>query len=762
MDREAYFAQYSAQPMTAPTMQPVIHNMAFYMPGHNGVAQSSAQPMAYHQPYAPQQPILPVMPAKGRSTLDPHEITAAIETLYADQLKPYGRILRKRLAERASSNGQGNVDVDIKRLKSGCESCHWLFVQAEEGGDWCALLNGRHTNFIDVYSPQDLYPPELWQSASAYFESLDDSNMVLPGGRYSCAQALVSRGLPFLQGRTLGEVSHIVQLAISQKKILGYLNGAVVPYGRSLSMIKERCAERQKACTNTARGTGSDLADWDIVKKGIKEILDGLSPGTPSIPLSNIKRLFRSRYHVELSETALGHSKLSELLQDQRLQDVCFVRLQGHGYVVSPAGAQTMQPPQQPPLQPPQQPPQQPLQQPPQQPLQSYHAYCPAQLHQLSQPPQHLQQHLPPLQPPPQSQAPPPPMSAAAAGAAIVAAAAAAACGEQPPPQAAHLVDKSSYAFQLSDGCGTVSYGQVDLPLYDPSASQPGHLTSQSRHEAAAYIPGADAAAHSRTGASLRDRARFVAPLSMEDVESTQPTSSHGRMQGALGPFQSSADGMPLMTPTPSGPKSWSKAVSKASDDEQSAWESSCRAMGLLPPSEDPSPGTTSVPNTPQRPPGMPATPESPGFPRWPMLTPNTLDGMGFNVQNTFINVSMPPNTPPAGSATRARSLPKSIRTVDDEASGAPIVKEGQVVPPKGEPQVVARGSPGNRLMSAAAAAASGDKLAPIGARPTHTPKKARGSLAAAVLASGAPHDQTLHTHPAAPGQRIVHLANLV
>ena len=73
------------------------------------------------------------------------------------------------------------------------------------------------------------------------------------------------------------------------------------------------------------------------MKNGLKEILFSLSPGTSTIPLSNVKRLFRSRYHTELSETALGHSKLSELLQDPKLKDICHVRLQGHGYVVGPA-----------------------------------------------------------------------------------------------------------------------------------------------------------------------------------------------------------------------------------------------------------------------------------------------------------------------------------------------------------------------------------------------------------------------------------------
>jgi hypothetical protein len=57
------------------------------------------------------------------------------------------------------------------------------------------------------------------------------------------------------------------------------------------------------------------------------------------MPLSNVKRLFRSRFHMELSETALGYSKLSELLKDPRLQDICTVQLRGQGYVVVPRAA---------------------------------------------------------------------------------------------------------------------------------------------------------------------------------------------------------------------------------------------------------------------------------------------------------------------------------------------------------------------------------------------------------------------------------------
>jgi len=159
--------------------------------------------------------------------------------------------------------------------------------------------------------------------------------MVLPGGRYSCAQVLVQRRLPFLVGRSLGQVCHIVQLAISQKKLLGYLNGTVVPYSRSQSMVKEQSAECQRPCSGAARHK-SAVASWDLMRQCLQQLMDNMGPGEHSLPLSNIKRLFRAQFHIELSETALGYAKLSECLQDSRLHDLCEVKLKGHGYGIVP------------------------------------------------------------------------------------------------------------------------------------------------------------------------------------------------------------------------------------------------------------------------------------------------------------------------------------------------------------------------------------------------------------------------------------------
>lgn len=289
----------------------------------------------------PSAPAAGTLAGRARPILLPElpEVLAAMRNLYDDELKPVGRILRKRIAERAASAESGNTtlpDVHGRHLRQVCEASHLISVEPEEGGEWCALLKNVTAKFVDVYSPDDVYPDELWSAAAEYFDQLSGDDILLPGGRYSCAQALARRNLPFLKGRSVGQVCHIVQLAISQKKILGYLNGGVVPYGHSQSMVKEQCVLCRQPCAGPVK---SDLvmpiATWEQALTGVRKILDSETErGQSVVPLSNVKRLFRSRFNLELSETMLGHLKLSDLLQDPKFGDVCTVQLKGNGYNV--------------------------------------------------------------------------------------------------------------------------------------------------------------------------------------------------------------------------------------------------------------------------------------------------------------------------------------------------------------------------------------------------------------------------------------------
>lgn len=49
------------------------------------------------------------------------------------------------------------------------------------------------------------------------------------------------------------------------------------------------------------------------------------------ITLSNLKRMFRLHFERELSETALGHVRLLDLMKDSRLSDICALSVEENG-----------------------------------------------------------------------------------------------------------------------------------------------------------------------------------------------------------------------------------------------------------------------------------------------------------------------------------------------------------------------------------------------------------------------------------------------
>ena len=80
-----------------------------------------------------------------------HEVIAAVQSIYADNMKPYGRLLRKRIAEH---DGLGSSDrlpeVDLQHLRAICEASGELRMAPEVGGDWSVTFTNRPSSFVDV------------------------------------------------------------------------------------------------------------------------------------------------------------------------------------------------------------------------------------------------------------------------------------------------------------------------------------------------------------------------------------------------------------------------------------------------------------------------------------------------------------------------------------------------------------------------------------------------------------------------------------
>jgi hypothetical protein len=274
----------------------------------------------------------------------PAEVVAAVESLYADKVQPIGRILLKRVGERAAAAststateevGAGSIPrIDPKYLRSLCERCDQLTVESMgSGGEYSVLLAGRAATFVDASSANDPYPAKLWEELAAYFERLEGEAMFWPSGRFACAQALAAWGPSCLAYRSLGELVHIVQLCVGHKKILGYRGGHLVPYCHSELMEKEQCAIcQQPVAASKGAAASMPLASWDQVRFGLAWLLARADYG--SIQLPNVKRLFRSDLGLELSETTLGYARIFELLHDPRTSSICDLRLEGKNWMV--------------------------------------------------------------------------------------------------------------------------------------------------------------------------------------------------------------------------------------------------------------------------------------------------------------------------------------------------------------------------------------------------------------------------------------------
>jgi len=278
------------------------------------------------------------------------QILAAVESLCADELKPLGRVVLKRLREHAAAEealacGEptDSVDpesmprIDPKVLRRICEESDSLWVTPEEGKEYSAVPVGHVVNFVDVCDPCDPFDSGLWLAFASHLETLAVHGSSLPCGRYACARALVSQDLPFLTGLSFGRVCHVVQLAISQKRLLGHRDGRLVPYTVSDEYAKAQCAQRQQAFSAKRADPGLSVATWESTRACLQQLLlacpEKKDAEAGTLPLSDVKRLFRRQFDLELNEAALGYTRVFDLLQDPRLRDVCTVHAQGNGQV---------------------------------------------------------------------------------------------------------------------------------------------------------------------------------------------------------------------------------------------------------------------------------------------------------------------------------------------------------------------------------------------------------------------------------------------
>lgn len=238
-------------------------------------------------------------------------------------------------------NEEDVPSVCPKKLRRVCTESKRLTVEVMNGKEIAVLFRERPENFLDICNPADPFPSSVWAQAAEYFKYEEAMQAVLPGNRYSCAQALAAKKLPFLEKYPLGEVCHFVHLAITQRLLLRQTEAGIEPMSGNASALASdqgeasnpRCpdqADRSEKKPNmpTEKPTQSKYASLSEVRTGVAKILNSaVYERNGAVHISNLKRIFRRWFGIEVSEAALGFARLVDLLADPYFRDVCQVQI---------------------------------------------------------------------------------------------------------------------------------------------------------------------------------------------------------------------------------------------------------------------------------------------------------------------------------------------------------------------------------------------------------------------------------------------------
>ncbi|OEH78065.1 ost-hth associated domain protein [Cyclospora cayetanensis] len=133
------------------------------------------------------------------------------------------------------------MSPQLEYYKQMTDTCR-VECQGAPGEEVVYLLHPPqgHPGWVDANNPVDPYPEELWHSFMQFVEALsmsDCSRLEIGGGRYGMARFLQSRNFAFLRGYSLGQLCHIVQLAISKRKVLAYEDNILKPVNQCKKVV---------------------------------------------------------------------------------------------------------------------------------------------------------------------------------------------------------------------------------------------------------------------------------------------------------------------------------------------------------------------------------------------------------------------------------------------------------------------------------------------------------------------------------------------
>jgi len=236
-------------------------------------------------------------------------LVSTLESLYEDRIKPMANYVKGRLKERSCPEIMSKAFVELYQLYPDL-----FIVQNPNGGDEATMFfltePAGFKGWVDIDSPEDPYDEAMWAELAKFL----NGEHTFAGGRYGMARELMQRNLPFLANHSLGEVCHIVQLAIQHRRLIVYHRKMLKPIQTVLCQLGP---DGFAAATAEAALEGEEIKDMDDLCGVLFRML--LTHHQNGIRLCRMKQIIKHEFGRKLSEMAFQCTKLIELFTQEPL-----------------------------------------------------------------------------------------------------------------------------------------------------------------------------------------------------------------------------------------------------------------------------------------------------------------------------------------------------------------------------------------------------------------------------------------------------------
>eukprot|EP00928_Gymnodinium_smaydae_P089207 TRINITY_DN73200_c0_g1_i1.p1 TRINITY_DN73200_c0_g1~~TRINITY_DN73200_c0_g1_i1.p1 ORF type:complete len:457 (-),score=40.10 TRINITY_DN73200_c0_g1_i1:41-1411(-) len=291
------YAQPSYGPLTSYGAPAYRHQRRSRSPSRSRSPRRAAEPKK-----TPQEEADEIMKQLGRDEVC-RVLTGAVESLYEDRIRPLSLYVRGRLKEKGCEEAMLRCYLQLvpsfpsvfRLLNENSGNQQDAMIELIEKPSW-------FKGWIDIDDPDDKYEQSMWQDLEEYLKTGHE----FAGGRYGMARELHARKLSFLSEFCLGEVCHIVQLAIQVRKLAVY-------HKKMLKTLDQAKAGGGK--TGTGR-TNSDFKNIESVPELCKIMFRlHIRQGKTPIRLEQLRNMMQREFGVTVSEMDFQCTKLSEVMK---------------------------------------------------------------------------------------------------------------------------------------------------------------------------------------------------------------------------------------------------------------------------------------------------------------------------------------------------------------------------------------------------------------------------------------------------------------